>query len=265
LLLKPVDTSEEFLVAILAGSILFLLFACFIIAYILIYRKRRKSHHEEIDRIKLLFNEELLKSRLEIQEHTFTHISQEIHDNVGQILSLAKIQLNIMDEKDLLDRIVLSDAQENISQAMNDLRDIAKGLSSERILMLNLKDTIQQELQRINKTGMFKAVVVVNGTEQPINVQKKLIIFRIIQESLQNIIKHARATLIDISINYKPDYIEVLISDDGQGFDVNTKPNGEKGLGLMNMINRATIMGGKLEINSILEKGTEISLIIPYG
>ena len=87
-----------------------------------------------------------------------------------------------MDEKNSLDRALLGDAQENISQAMSDLRDIAKGLSSERILMLNLKDTIYHELQRINKTGMFQAVVQTQGTEQTIDVQKKLIIFRIIQE-----------------------------------------------------------------------------------
>ena len=217
-----------------------------------------------MDRMKILFNEELLKSRLEIQEHTFNHISQEIHDNVGQILSLAKVQLNIMDQKDELNKTLLGEAQENISKAMNDLRDMAKGLSSERIQLLNLKETIEQELQRVNKTGLMKATVQVEGVEQSIDVQGKLIIFRILQECLQNIIKHAEATQVVVSIHYKPDVLIVLVSDNGKGFDINLKPDNEKGLGLQNMINRAIVLGGSVGIESTPGAGTKIYLTIPY-
>ena len=79
------------------------------------------------------FNQQLLQSQLEMQEQTFNIISTEIHDNVGQILSLAKVQLNIIDQGEMLDRSLLADAKESVSKAMIDLRDIAKSLNSERI------------------------------------------------------------------------------------------------------------------------------------
>ncbi|MFX7870642.1 histidine kinase dimerization/phosphoacceptor domain-containing protein, partial [Acinetobacter baumannii] len=79
------------------------------------------------------FEKQTLQSQLEIQEQTFNIISQEIHDNVGQILSLAKVQMNILEEQLVNPPAILKDTKENISRAMNDLRDIAKGLSTERI------------------------------------------------------------------------------------------------------------------------------------
>jgi len=158
----------------------------------------------------------------------------------------------------------LGEAQENISKAMSDLRDIAKGLSSERIQLLNLKETITQELQRFNKTGLIKATVQVEGVEQSIDVQGKLIIFRIVQERLQNIIKHAAATLVIVSIQYRPDVLIVLVSDNGKGFDINIKPDNEKGLGLQNMINRTAVLGGSVAVESAPGAGTRIYLTIPY-
>jgi two-component system, NarL family, sensor kinase len=262
--LNPGDQSNEFIVAILAGTILFLLFACFITAYILIYRNKRTKHFKEMNKMKKIFEEELLKSRLEIQEHTFNHISQEIHDNVGQILSLAKIQLNILDEKDELDRSLLEDAQENISKAMNDLRDIAKGLSSERIQILNLEETVAYELQRVNKTGLLQVTVEVQGAEQKIDDQKKLIIFRIIQECFQNIFKHAFASSVKVEFDYGQDSLVVVVIDNGKGFVVPSSGGREKGLGLQNIVHRATLIGGTITIESTPDQGTKISLRIPY-
>jgi two-component system NarL family sensor kinase len=262
--LKAVDQSNEFIVAILAGTILFLLFAGFIIAYILIYRKKRSRHFQEMDKMKTIFNEEILKSRLEIQEHTFNHISQEIHDNVGQILSLANIQLNIMDQKEELDKTLLADAKENISKAMSDLRDIAKGLSREMIQHLNLQETIAEELQRINKTGLMRAETQMEGEEQPVDDQTKLIIFRIIQECLQNIIKHSSASKIKVAFHYQGDQIKIMVADDGKGFDPAEGSYKQKGLGLQNIIHRAALLGGSASVDSAPGAGTKISIVVPY-
>ncbi len=122
-----------------------------------------------------------------MQEQTFNTISQEIHDNVGQILSLAKVQLNIIDQSEQLDRTLLADAKDSVSKAMTDLRDIAKSLNSERIQLSGLPEITAQELQRINRAGLILTSIKTEGKEQNMQEQKKLIIFRIIQEALQNI------------------------------------------------------------------------------
>ena len=90
-----------------------------------------------------------------MQEQTFNTISSEIHDNVGQILSLAKVQLNIIDQSETLDKSLLADAKDSLSKAMTDLRDIAKSLNSERIQSSSLPEITEHELTRISRARLM--------------------------------------------------------------------------------------------------------------
>lgn len=214
--------------------------------------------------ITLTFQETLLQSQLEIQEQTFNTISREIHDNVGQILSLAKVQLNIVEQSDSIDKNLLTDAKESVSKAMTDLRDIAKSLNSERIQISSLPEITEHELQRINRSGIMLTSFTIEGQEQAIAEQKKLIIFRIIQEAFQNILKHSGAQNIGVIFHYQSDELKIDITDDGKGFnkDLLTRKDG---LGLHNIVNRAKLIGGEAHINSSIDKGTHITIISPYG
>jgi signal transduction histidine kinase len=259
------DTKDQIIVTILAVVATMLFLGILLIFMLWSYNNKKRKMLREKESMRADFAEQLLHSKLEIQEHVFNHISREFHDNVGQILSLAKIQLNIMDQKEELDKPLLGDAMENISKAMSDLRDIAKGLSSERIQLLNLQETIADEVQRINKTGMMLATVQVFGSEQTMNEQTKLIIFRIIQECLQNIIKHSGAAEVRVSFDYEKDQIKVVVEDDGKGFDALGDSFKVKGLGLQNIVHRAALLGGFASIDSAPGTGTKISINIPYG
>jgi signal transduction histidine kinase len=199
-----------------------------------------------------------------MQEHTFNTISQEIHDNVGQILSLAKVQLNIIDQSETLDRTLLADAKDSVSKAMTDLRDIAKSLNTERIQLSSLPEITGHELQRISRAGLILTSIQTEGKEQNMQEQKKLIIFRIIQEALQNILKHSKAKNVDIFFCYQADYLTIEIKDNGTGFakELLTKKDG---LGLQNIVNRAALIGGKADIKSIINEGTIITITSPYA
>jgi len=155
----------------LASLVLFFL-GSFIILIFLTYRKRRNNHFSEKEQLIREFEKQSLQSQLEIQEQTFNAISQEIHDNVGQILSLAKVQLNILEEQLATPSALLKETKNNISRAMNDLRDIAKGLSTDRIEQLDLLQALQQETERINKTGNIKCEFVTDGVIQKLDSKK---------------------------------------------------------------------------------------------
>ena len=259
-----IDQSKEFAVAILAGTFIFLLFSVFLIAYILIYRKKRNRHFEEIKLINEKYRNELVQAQFEIQEQTFNNISQEIHDNVGQLLSLAKVQINIMNESEIMSRDMLNEVKENVGKAMTDLRDIAKSLNAEHIRLLGVYTAVAAEAERINKAGISKVVVSSEGEEYIMNDQKKIILFRIIQESLQNSIKHAEASQIDILFLYHKDNVQVTVTDNGKGFDTEMPFEKNTGLGLQNIKTRAALTGGQCTIESILKEGTTIKIIIPY-
>ncbi len=243
---------------------LLLILAAGIIMLVLVYQKKQLQSVREKEQLKITFERELLGSKLEMQEQTFNTISKEIHDNVGQTLSLAKVQLNIIGKGDTLNKTLLADAKDSVSKALTDLRDIAKSLSSERIQISSLPEITQHELQRISRAGVMLTDIRIEGTEQNLQEQKKLIIFRIIQEALNNILKHSNATNIDICFCYEAEKLQIDIKDNGIGFDQQLKEK-KDGLGLQNILNRATLIGGEAHIKSIINMGTTITIISPYA
>ncbi len=205
---------------------------------------------------------ELYNNQQKVQEQTLNHVSQEIHDNVGQLLSLVRMQLNQVAAIEGKENQLIADAQENISRAMGDLRDMARGMSSDRIKLLGLMASVEQEAQRIQRSGSCLVNFKSTGTVQPIDYQKEIILFRVMQESLQNIFKHAGATQIDILFQYQPDILRIEVKDNGRGF-VPDKERRSSGLGLMNMQHRVQLIGGELTLESKEGIGTTISIIVP--
>lgn len=254
----------EIELTILLGTSLILLFAITIVFLISIFNKKNQLYLKEKEIIKSSYEQSILQSQIEIQEQTFNYISQEIHDNVGQILSLAKVQLNIMNESETMSKELLNDVKENISKALSDLRDISKSLSSERIRTLGLYETVAKEAENINKSGVIQIATSMEGKEREMNEQKKLILFRIIQESLQNGLKHAAASDINLLFNYREDELQVTIKDNGKGFDIDEVIKKRAGLGLLNIKTRTLLTGGTCTIESELNKGTCIKIKIPY-
>ena len=205
---------------------------------------------------------ELYANQQTIQEQTLNHVSQEIHDNVGQLLSLVKLQLNLAAEKEGEENLLLADARDNIGRAMMDLRDMAKGMSSDRIRLLGLYTSVDQEAQRIQRTGVCEISVTCEGKAQNMDNQKETILFRVIQECLQNIIKHAQATQVEIAFAYAASALKIEVRDNGKGFLI-SRGNSLSGLGMMNMHHRIELMRGKVTVESEPGFGTKIVIELP--
>jgi two-component system NarL family sensor kinase len=252
------------IVFVVIVALVFLSLSIFITLFVIGYQRRQLKFNKTTEELKIRFRQELLQSQLEMQEQTFNTISREIHDNVGQVLSLAKVQLNIIDQSESFDKALVTDAKESVSKAMTDLRDISKSLNSERIQLSSLPEITAHELQRINRSGIMLTSINIEGQEQNMQEQKKLIIFRIIQEALHNILKHSQAKNIDVKFYYETDKLNIDITDNGIGFDKEliTKRDG---LGLQNIVSRAALIGGEAHINSVINQGTVITIIAPYA
>jgi two-component system, NarL family, sensor kinase len=259
--------SQEIIITLIAGTIIFLLLGAWMLSFLFLYRSRHLKHLQEKEQLRLSYERELLKTQLEIQEQTFKNISQEIHDNIGQMLSLAKLNLATMDisqPANLEQKI--GDSKKLVGQAIADLRNLSHSLSTDYIVDQGLARAVEHELEMIKKSGDFETVFLLEGTSYPLDKQNELIIYRIIQETLNNIIKHAVSQKIIIHLRYRPEEFTLSIIDDGKGFDLTPlTDNSSFGLGIKNMHNRARLIGAGFQISSTLDQGTSVIISVPVG
>lgn len=246
-------------------TIAFLFLAGFLLFIFILYRIRRNRHIRDEENMKRGFSEALMQTRLEIQEQTLKNISQEIHDNIGQVLSLAKLNLFTMDTSNsvALDQKI-NNSKELVSKAITDLRHLSHSLNTDYIEKMGLLRAIEYELELISKSGNIRTALEITGAACKIERKKELIIFRIIQEVLSNALKHAEADCI----NVKADFAEAVtcfeISDDGKGIsDISIEENPSSGIGIKNIQERARMIGGEISINGLKGKGTTVLLKIP--
>jgi signal transduction histidine kinase len=260
------DSISSQVTIIVVASIFFIIVAIGIIILILVYQKRQLQFLNDKNEMRINFDKELFESQLEIKEQTLKSISQEIHDNIGQALSLAKLNINTMSNNDpagMQDKINAS--KELITKAIQDLRDISKSLNTDHIKDLGLMRSVEYELGMIRKSGSYSVNFEVKGEPYRLDPRKELIIFRIVQEVLQNIVKHARATSISVLFKFQPKKLVLEIADNGTGFDadmLNSNINEGIGLGLRNMYTRAKIINTDFRLVSTLDKGTTVILTL---
>lgn len=246
-------------------TVIFLIAPVFLILYISIYNKKKAKHLEEKKALKETFELELLKSQIEAQEHILQTISRTLHDNIGQLLSLTSITLSSINHDHLQDDKIKT-AGELILRAIQELRQLSKMMNGQELTKKNLGHAIAYELEWVKKATDFKISFTNNTTTTlPKNADKELILFRLFQEILNNIIKHAKATSIDITLNQSSEILVLLVKDNGIGFIMEEIMQNSEGMGLSNIAKRVNMMTGTYSITSIPNVGTEISVSIPYN
>lgn len=261
------DTQGEGLnTTIISVSLGFLLLAGFMIFFIVINRFRINRHIMEKKNMEITFRQTLLQTQLEIQEQTLKNISQEIHDNIGQALSLAKLNLNTMPptNDEALQQKVLN-SKELVSKAITDLRSLSRSLDTDYVQEMGLQRAIEYEMEMIRKTGTIETNMIVEGTLFRLEKQKELILFRIVQETFNNILKHAGAKAINVHISYETNAFALIIKDDGKGMNLESLNEGENnkfGLGIRNMNSRAKLIGADFTMNSKIGDGTEVKIVL---
>ena len=244
-------------------SVLIFAMIFFIIAIIIIYRKHQVNHEKDITQLKLVYDKTLLNTQLEIQEQTFQHISREIHDNINLSLTLAKLQLNTFDWQDREKSSLKLEMSINLlSNSIADLSDISRSMNADLIAEQGLLKALEEEVKRIQEVEIFQLDYCIQGSPVFMESTKELIIFRIIQEAFNNIIKHARAREVRLRLNYMPEILEIEIRDNGRGFDRSLCSN-SKQAGLKNMETRVKILKGEMKIISQPGKGTTLQFTIP--
>jgi two-component system, NarL family, sensor kinase len=247
------------------GTLVVTGFAVAVITSLIIQKQRQVKNRLARQKLAFDYSQSLLNTRIEVQEITLNTVASELHDNIAQALTGCFMQLanagSMLD--DLGSKVYIDEAKENIKGVIKDVRLLSHSLATTMVEHRELQEVIQAELSRIESFSNISCSLR-STTIHELNPEQRLLLFRIIQEALQNILKHAQASNIIISLDSDDTYYRASIKDDGRGFD--TKTVGEsKSLGLVNMRDRITMLKGELDIDSAPGSGTQIEIQIPLN
>ncbi len=249
----------------LIGYVIFalLLLCVMIILFFVTFQKRKhKLLLEQIEQQKR-FDEEISRTQTEIQEQTLKHVGWELHDNVGQLLAYANMQLKMVTSKvpeELKNK--MDEASESVKESLKEVRSLSKSLNNEVLLNLGFEESISNELNRLKRMKFESAQLQINGSQKEIQDKKhELILFRILQEFFSNSVKYSEAENIDVSLNYQESQLIITASDNGVGFDMETS---EKGSGLINMKSRAELINATFSLVSKPNEGVTLKIKYPY-
>jgi PAS domain S-box-containing protein len=197
------------------------------------------------------------------QERERTEIGKELHDNVNQILGATSLYINTAMTDETIRQDLLERSVEFINKAINEIRKISKSLITPGIREIGLIESIEDIIEDFKMgTTMRIDFNKRDFPEESIDDHRKLTIFRIIQEQLNNIIKHAKASEALISLRVEGDTILLIVADNGRGFDTSKH---RKGVGITNIISRTELFNGKVSIGSSPGEGCVLTVSLPIA
>jgi signal transduction histidine kinase len=242
-------------IAVIFGLLLFVIW--FFIAF---QKRKNKLLLEQIEAEKK-YEKELAASQLEIQEQTFKNIGWELHDNVGQLLSVVSMQLNMLLVKapEAMQE-QLKDTRNVVTNTVQEVRDLSKTLNHDVINKNGLIRSLEIEIERFNRLKFLKATLQINGDIKYISAAHEILIFRMYQEFLSNVMKHSKATTLSVILNFNANNLEIIAEDDGIGFDTSQKTESS---GMQTIKGRAALLNAKHSLTSIIDNGTKLVLLYP--
>ena len=215
-----------------------------------IFQKRKNRFLIKQKNDERIYHEEISKTQIEIREETLRNISWELHDNIGQLITLAKLQVQ--------NHSGLEDVKQTLNSSLQELRSLAKLVHPDILKHKMLKDIIGLEMDRFNRLNFIVASIEIIGNPVKIDDKTELIIFRILQEFFSNTIKHAKASHLEVLLNYGIDTLIIVVKDDGQGFEIEN--DDYLGIGLSNIKSRIKLINASASFISKLGQGTILTI-----
>jgi two-component system NarL family sensor kinase len=205
------------------------------------------------------------KGIIQAEEKERKRIAADLHDGVGQLFSAVRMNLS-----SLLDRVILNNADEQalaektlamVDESCKEVRTIAHQMMPNILLKTGLASAIKDFVNKID-SQCLKINLEAYGLEERLDNNVEIVLYRVVQECVNNVIKHSKANRLDINLTREEKDISVTIEDNGIGFDTTNKMKFE-GIGLKNIITRVQYLKGAVDISSDQNKGTLVAIYIP--
>ncbi|MCY1500847.1 Sensor histidine kinase LiaS [compost metagenome] len=252
----------EYLLIIIVFNFFLLAFIAAAITFVIQYKNKKKENQAMLVQQQILHQKELLSAEMEVQVQTMQHIGREIHDNVGQKLTLASLYTQQLAFENKVPEInnKIEDISEIINQSLTELRKLSRTLTDNNIEKDNIIELLKQEFARVERLKKYEIRIKSNIEELTLSYQVKNVLVRVVQEFLQNSMKYANAGILTADIYCTTQALRIELTDDGQGFDPEQVM--DKGSGLKNMKKRMALIGGDCILQSQAGAGTRLTLEI---
>jgi len=248
---------------LIGGTIIFLLLLLY--GY-LFYRRYKLKKENELQEKLMLQREEATVNILTAEENERKRIAAELHDGVGQLMMAAWMNLQAigkqLEAKENEQQQLLQKTTLLVGEGCKEIRQVSHNMMPNALLKKGLVNAVKEFTQQIDKS-VISINVQAEGMDEAIDSLTETILYRVIQECVNNTIKHAQATELDISIYNTEEGIDMLIEDNGKGFDASLLHNNDSGLGLQNIRSRISFLKGSVHWDSVPGNGTVVSIHIP--
>ncbi|GAB3227981.1 histidine kinase [Algoriphagus aestuariicola] len=249
------DQESQVIAIVLSGIFFAGLMSVFVVAMVFVHRQRQDLARQKLNQLQAEHEKTLLSIENEIQQETLSQVGRELHDNIGQLLSLTKLNLNSSKPEKQAEGLSM------LGQVIKEVRGLSKILNLDWVEALTLEDFLAQQLEKIQSTGFCQTELQSDLPLPGLPKEKKIVLIRVIQECLNNALKHAEPKQISVRISLpSAEKALLVIQDDGRGFDASIPSQGS---GMSNLSSRMKAIGGSFLLTSKPGAGTKIILDFP--
>jgi len=255
---------KEVFFAIYVTMLVIAVLVAAVVVTIMLSHRRAEKNRREMAQMELDYQKELRAIESEVQEATLSHVAGELHDNIGQLLTFMRLQLEKEKLRHPESLPSLEPISDTLKSTMQQVRLLSHSLSNDFIADGGLQQAIGQEAERLEGLGRFSVSFETDGLEPELSKDARIIAFRIFQEALGNTLKHAQAKQLTISLKGGNGFL-LQLEDDGKGFDLRQAMINQDGLGLKNMYRRAHMAGFQCDLVSTPGSGCIFTLNAASG
>jgi two-component system NarL family sensor kinase len=232
----------------------------------LFYRKKQIEQQAKLDSEIAHQKEIRTKAILEAEEKERRRIAQDLHDGVGQLLSAAKLNLSNLDSKIATQteeqKLAMQNALSLVDDSVKEVRAVSHNMMPNTLIKLGLASAVREFITKLGNAPTLKVDLEIVGLDTRLDNQIETVLYRVIQEIVNNIIKHAKASQISMQLIRHDTELNIMIEDNGVGFDTNQLDNFE-GIGLKGIQTRIEFLNGSVHFDSSIGRGTTVIIDIP--
>lgn len=260
--MKPATIDFALIFTIATAVMLLLAFS--IIIFVIFYQKRILSERLKRQLLEADYQQKMLQAALESQEKERSRVATDLHDSVGAMLSTIRITLHPVVKAG--NGQLLDQTKQLLDETIETVRRISRDLLPAGLEKFGLSHAIQELCERINSSGIIAVEFSENGSVIEMDKKREVLVYRIIQEMVNNAIRHSKASLLKINLVWT-NTLQLVIQDNGEGFDYagfkNHASSIKPGLGLYSIETRVSLLGASLQYDTVFPKGSQFTIKIP--